>query len=250
MALSGYVFDHTAAAEDVSEIMQPVADQLTFIYGNDFRVPSGKTMIAMAQPLGSGANQFQLDSPELRSISRMWIAPPEASDQIDAFGPTPNFFDNPPIIRPGESLNAYAEANAAADRTQLGIWLADTIPAAVRGQNIRTVRGTTVGNFSAGAWTTQQITLDQDLPDGWYQLVGAKVVGGGQFARFIFPDSQNERMMVPIVPTANTQWDQIFRYGKLGTWGKFENFVAPKIEIFGIAQTTGQTVYLDVVRMS
>ena len=124
------------------------------------------------------------------------------------------------------------------------------MPSAVRGQNMRTIRGTTVGDFGAAAWTTQQITLDQDLPDGWYQLIGAKVVGGGQFARFIFPDSQNQRMMVPIVPTAETQWDQIFRYGKLGAWGKFENFVAPKIEIWGTAQTTGQTVYLDVVKMT
>ena len=248
--LSGYVFDHTTVAANVSEIMTPVADQLAFVFGKDFRIPSGMTMLAMGMAVGGGGKTFQLDSPELRQISRQWIVPPENSDQINGYGPTPYFLDNAPVVRPGESLNAYAEAGTVGDQTQLGVWLAQNVPSAVRGQNMRTIRGTTVGNFSAAAWTTQQITLDQDLPDGWYQLIGAKVVGGGQFARFIFPDSQNQRMMVPIVPTAETQWDQIFRYGKLGAWGKFENFVAPKIEIWGTAQTTGQTVYLDVVKMT
>ena len=248
--LAGYIFDRTAAAAKASELMQPVPDQTAFVFGNDFRIPPEMTMLAMALPLGSGALQFQLDSPMLRQISRMWIAPPENSDQIDSYGPTPYFLDNAPAVRPGESLNAYAEANAAADRTQLGVWFSDNIPSAIRGQNMRTVRGVTTGNFEAGQWTTQQITLDQDLPEGWYQLIGAKVTGGGQFSRFIFPDGRNYRMMVPIVSSVTQPWDQIFRYGKLGAWGRFENFVPPKLEVWGTAQTTGQTVYLDVVKMS
>ena len=90
----------------------------------------------------------------------------------------------------------------------------------------------------------------RQLPDGWYEVVGAKVAGAGQFARLIFPDRQNQRPMFPITTNSVTPWDQVFRYGELGPLGRFENFVPPKLEVYGEAATSDQTVYLDIVKMT
>ena len=248
--IAGYVFKRTQVAANTIELMQPLEDETAFVAGNDFRVPKGMNMIGMALGIGGDLLLNELDSPQLRGISRHWITPPENSDQVNSYGPTPTFLANPPKVREGESLNAYVEASSVGATTQLGVWLMNSVPSPIVGQDLRTIRGTVDHDYPAGQWGSAQITLDQDLPDGWYEVIGAKVAGAGQFARLIFPDKQNQRPMFPITTNSVTPWDQVFRYGKLGPMGRFQNFVAPKLEVYGEAATADQTVYLDIVKMT
>ena len=106
--IAGYVFKRTQVAANAIELMQPLEDETAFVAGNDFRVPKGMNMIGMALGIGGDLLLNELDSPQLRGISRHWITPPENSDQVNSYGPTPTFLANPPRVREGESLNALS----------------------------------------------------------------------------------------------------------------------------------------------
>ena len=75
--LAGYVFKRTQVAANTVELMQPLEDETAFVAGNDFRVPSDMQMIGMALGVGGDLLLNQLDSPQLRGISRHWVTPPE-----------------------------------------------------------------------------------------------------------------------------------------------------------------------------
>jgi hypothetical protein len=117
-------------------------------------------------------------------------------------------------------------------------------------QAMRTVHATGATTLSAGAWTTVPLTLDQALPAGVYNLMGAKVVSAtGVVFKFI--------------PAMGPLWqpggiaNQVFdgmtpdgqRYGGWGTWLTFQQNVLPSLNLFATAADTAQDAWLDLVKV-
>lgn len=85
---------------------------------------------------------------------------------------------------------------------------------------------------ATGSWVRTNITFDSALPAGRYQVVGLDLIGGNQrLGRLRF----QEYTMMPGVPVRNTAigtFRDIWRYGKYGSFGEFEQTAQPSLEIF------------------
>lgn len=103
-----------------------------------------------------------------------------------------------------------------------------------------------------GQWSSPlNITFTQSLPAGRYSVIGADVVDANiNLLRFRF----QEYVMLPGVWVRNTEIGlarDVFRYGRLGEWGQFENTAQPTIQVFGTATggTGTQQGVLDLVKI-
>ena len=227
----------------------PVADETVFIAGNDLMVPAGHANIVGATAVGTDLTRAVFDSPKIRTISRVDIAPIDTGSL-----PTDHMHReiplmNPIPVEPGEALNVLAQnSGGAVQRKVVGVWLSDGPIQPVTGADMRTVRGTTNFNTVINSWASGQVTLDVDLPAGTYTVLGFRAYSAGlQLARLIFPQ-QGLRPMVIGNQSLDDDSGDVFRFGKLGALGQFQNFVPPKLECLSNTADANPTVFLDVVR--
>jgi hypothetical protein len=117
-------------------------------------------------------------------------------------------------------------------------------------QGMFTVHATSTTTLTAGAFTTVALTLDQSLPAGVYNLVGARVYSA-------------TAVMFQVVPVGGTGWRpggigiQAYdgltpdgqRYGGWGIWMTFQQNVLPSLNLFATAADTAQEAWLDLVKV-
>lgn len=250
MTVSGFAFYQNANNANPAEI-SPLEDQTIFIAGNDVRVPEGYTDLVLAAKYGTNPGQSFVDSPMIRTLSKLWLSWQDGGDEPASLYRPNSWIENPVKVNPGEGLNFYSSNTGGAAVDHFGaVWLADSPVNPVGGANIRTVRGTTDFTSTAHAWSAGQITLSDDLPGGRYNVLGFKVQATtGVLARLIFP-RQGMRPMVPCYDGVNDQDAEIFRGGRLGVLGNFENFVPPKLELLSTGADQNPIVYLDVAKVA
>ena len=235
---------------DALSALDPLDDETVFISGKDLMVPDGYTNLIMADYICSVGARAILDSPALRAISRHSIFPVDVSSEPQNNHFIPNYSMNPPQVNPGEALNALTlnTGSNAVDQT-VAVWLSDGPVTPITGANMRTVRGTTSFTATADKWSNGQITLDVDLPAGVYSVVGFQAFDDNLvLARLIFPQ-QGLRPMCIGADSVGDNPDPIFRYGRLGSLGTFQNFVPPKLEVLCNSADANPTVLLDVVKV-
>jgi hypothetical protein len=131
-----------------------------------------------------------------------------------------------------------------------GIIFTDGPVPSVSQQGMRTVHCTSTTTLTAGAFTTVPLTLDQALPAGVYNLVGARVYSAtGVFFK--------------VLPAMGPLWQpggiavQAYdgltpdgqRYGGWGTWLTFQQNVLPSISLFATAADTAEEAWLDLVKV-
>ena len=250
MGVIGVAFRQSVDNDALAPI-NPLADETVFIAGKDLMVPDGYNNLAMSDYICSVGARAVLDSPALRAISRMSIFPIDVNAEPQTNHIVPNYSMNPPQVNPGEALNALTlnTGTSAVDQT-VAVWLSDGPISPISGANMRTVRGTTSFTATADQWSNGQITLDIDLPQGVYSVVGFQAFSANLvLARLIFPQ-QGLRPMCIGADSVGDNPDPIFRYGRLGSLGTFQNFVPPKLEVLCNSGDSNPTVLLDVVKVS
>ena len=232
-----------------------IADQHVYTADTDLTVPELAQVVAVAAGVASGANELaRLSSPSLRDISLPLIHPvngvADADTEPDADPKVTDLRTTPLILRPNEALNAEVHSTPTAARAQwVIVWLADGVIAPVTGEII-TVRATNTDTLDAGEWTNGNLTLDEDLPVGHYQVVGIRAISAGLVAVRIVPRGGRWRPGVLGCDAANDADHHIFRMGQMGVFCEFASNMTPSMDFLSISGDSDQEVFLDLIRIS
>jgi len=239
--------DEAAAYANIAAVPDDYLDTS----GDLIRIPEGVNKIfGKVAYVGTTGTRVRLSCPSLRQFQNLYVTPvnqvlvPTGHDVIDI---------HPESLIPLEATEnleceVYADP-AAAEQHTIGVWLTDKDISPVRG-DIRPVPFSVTMAIVAGVWNTGSITLEEELPKGAYELVGGRIeCVVGTLGRFILPKSMDRPGFV-LSADEDFRQNDIFRYGRLGVWGSFDNISLPKAEILGAA-ATGSATYqgiMDVIR--
>jgi len=231
-----------------------VADQHVRVVGDDIQVPDLAQVILVAGGVeGTTAYRARLVSPSLRERSLFQLAPLNSASATATEPSSPpaivDLRDNPVVLVKGEQLNFEALADPATPEIQWGVvWLADGPPTPIKGPMF-TARATGSTTLSAGSWTNVALTWDEDLPRGRYQAVGLLPISAGMIAaRFVFVGG-GYRPGALGNDALSDLGSEIFRYGRLGVFGEFEDNEPPTIDCLAVSADTIETFYIDLIQI-
>jgi len=232
-----------------------IKDQHVYTEGNDLTVPTLSQIVALSAGVGAGGDELaRLVSPSLRGIGRYYIHPVngglDADAEPDADPKVIDLRTSPVPLSPAEQLNAEAHSDTTAAEAQwVIVWLADGPVTPVTG-DIRTIRATNTDTLTAGEWTNGNITLDEDLPVGTYQVVGMRALSAGLVAARLVFRGGAWRPGCLACDDPQDQTHSIFRYGNLGVWGEFPHNMPPSVDFLSISADADQEVFLDIIKIA
>ena len=227
--------------------------QITSVYSgvvptlnNGFQVPTLHYLMGIVGVSGH-LHRVQTQAPSLRPFPYPDFMPVNVGTAIEspvkgAFMPT-----SPISLNYTEELDAYVYA-ASGETCYVGVQLSDGPIVTTQPGRVITVHGTASTTLTAGGWTTVPITLDQALPAGVYNLIGARAYS----ATCLF---------FKVIPAMGSLWQpgstgvQSYdaldapgaRYGGYGTWLTFQQNVLPSFNFFATSADTAEEVWLDLV---
>lgn len=230
----------------VNVALTPVDDSILTVSGSGF-ITGLDARAKFAFVHGVGMANARLNTPSLRRISIPSLQPtqvvlaPAANPQFPEFL---GFEPNLPAVDPISVESTNTDAGTQDHRAAIALGFRESI--AVPGP-IWTVRGTGAIVQTATGWVNGALTLDQQLPAGRYAVVGGQcIVANGWAWRLIFQGATWRPGGMSSV-AAGTPGSDLFRKGRLGTWGTFDAFAPPNLEIFGTGAGATQTVFLDIM---
>ena len=201
---------------------------------------------------GLGITQAQIDVPDLRDVSPIHVRPVNrtllpAADY--------NFWDvrrKPIKIRTNQEIRMLTttDGTAGPNNQHHGLIIHDLNFNVGQGDPY-VIRATGVTTLVAGAWTLVQLTYDDQIKPGVYEIVGVEVLSAtGIFFRVVFVGEtywrpggiclQNEgQKPITIFYPPSQGMDGM----GLGSWGRFQNIYLPNIEVLANAADTAQTVF-------
>ena len=178
--------DPAAAATAIAAVQDPTINTT----GDDVRMSAALPSIAGCTALTAAAvfTSGQLRAPSLRTLNNLDIRP-----LVNAvtFGDPPQPMMFPRNVRPvvpAEDLQAFVTSTPAggAEAHYALVWLADAALPQVNGAMF-TVGASSASTLTAGNWVNSNITFDQTLPSGSYQVVGMRAEGANLVAaRLVF----------------------------------------------------------------
>ena len=231
-----------------------VADQHVRVVGDDIQVPSLNQIIAIAGGISSTTllNQLRLSSPSLRERGLFQIAPANvAATAVEPGSPARvvDLRENPLVLVPGEQLNAEVLGTVTTQPSWCCVFLAEGPIAPVIG-NMFTIRVTgAAAALTAGVWGNRALTFDEDLPRGRYQLVGMRPESAGCVAARAVFSGYGWRPGAIGNSVVEDLHDRIFRYGKMGVFGEFEDIEPPTIDFLSVSADTLLYCYLDLIQV-
>lgn len=254
--LVAYDADGNVARATLTEITGEADDHVRVV-GNDIYIPELANLIgihALHRDVDTNGDmtQVQISSPSLRAFIMPFYEKIEHDPAIINPDVGVNMHPLSPIpLEVNEALNAEVIHSAVATtRVIIGAFLSDGVVSPVMG-DIRTVRCTTVVTGLVGVWTSGNITFDQDLPVGRYQIVGAATLLAGCVGLFRFiPVGGRWRPGGPLKRGVAYNEPGIFRYGKLGVWMEFNQLTPPRIEILTTNTSPNPVLYLDLIKVA
>lgn len=230
--------------------LNAVVDQSVFVETTQIRVPDGRAAL-IAEFMGTPAatrNYARVETPSLRTISNQYLpimanAVTPGTDLVVNWHPY-----NPRMVEVAEPLQMVVNTDDAAVQDHYGlVWLADGPLQEVNGKMF-TTRATSAIAQAAGVWTVGNLTFQELLPVGRYQVLGMKALAAtGVAARLVFSDSEYRPGVLITTATQNNE-ARFFRDGRMGVWGEFHTNQPPRLEVLAGA-ATAQTVHLDLVRL-
>lgn len=254
MPLTTVAFYESQDIAGVWANMAAIDDQHIYTEGDDLTIPSLNQVVAIAAGIGSGGNELaRLSAPSLRGVSLPIIHPvnggADADAEPDADPKVMDLRTTPIVLVVGEQLNAQGHSDTTAAAAQwVIVWLASGPIALVTGRII-TVRGTNTDTLVADAWTNGNLTLDEDLPSGRYQLVGMRAISAGLVAARAVPRGGGWRPGVLGCDDAQDNSHRIFRFGQMGVFFEFAHNEVPSIDFLSISADTDQEVFLDLIKV-
>ena len=226
------------------------ADPVLSTSGNFIYVPTLSNIFGV-YAMGTGLLRAQLSAPSLLADVPMDVTPVDANVipasplpiQIDPLSPTKLVTDEP--------LQVAVTTGSSAD-VNVGILLSDGPLAKVSGRILH-VRATTTTAATARAWFNSTLTLTNQLAEGTYDLVGARVDDAHTiFFRFVLPGGPTQIRPGGIGSSTigKFQASDLFRNGNLGVWGTFSNRVLPTIDTMTDGTSGTAVVILDLIKKS
>ncbi|NIQ91312.1 MAG: hypothetical protein GWN93_20810 [Deltaproteobacteria bacterium] len=195
-----------------------------------------------------------LASPSLRRLANIDIYPIEiaiepTNDECVNIHP-----ESPLSLEKNEGLECIytVSADASGDRICCGVLLADGAIAPVNGEIFHARFTATLAAATSGQWNNTEITFDQTLPVGRYQLVGAWVMNAdGMLFRFV-PVGEANRPGGVCVTAYNANSHHLQRNGGLGVWCEFDQITPPSIEVLTSETATATAVVgvMDLIKVS
>lgn len=236
------------ADADVATDITPVTDGIMTIQNNHF-LPQKNYNMLYAYYGGAGATRARFITPTWRQLSTPWIRPVNLSIVPLDEPNVADYHGNPLVIRGLEELQLEGQQTSGGAAVVVGVAGLSEGPLTPAPQgDIVAMRGTGTTTVTAGAWSNCAITWQDTLPNGQYAVVGLEANGVTCVAaRLIFED-QVMRPGAVGQGLVSGNGAPIFRYGRLGVWGRFNAYRIPSVEYFCNAADTAQEVYLHLVR--
>lgn len=239
---------NSSAAVEALTVLTPSPDPFVHIEGN-FAYIGDFNRIFMRYVCGTQVDTAQLDSPSLRRLCLLDIAPIELLAEpadIPVGFVSPN---NPIALVTDEGLRAYTDNNAAAAaRSTVILGLCAQPLTSVTGE-VFTIRATGSTTLTAFTWTNCPLTFSQSLPVGRYQVVGAMGLSAGCIAFRFAPVGGGFRPGGIGGDTIGCIGLDGQRNGSWGIWFEFDSTTPPSVDFYSISADTAETVYLDLIKV-
>lgn len=174
-----------------------------------------------------------------RTYGKTAIELPTLSSTVEPA--TPHAFNdlraNPIRCQGGEKLSVETLNNPASAVDQYVMCVfADQVPAPVSAANAVPYRfTTTAAALTADAWNSRAITPEEDLPDGWYDILGGKAISTSAIMARLKIPGQDAR---PPIGACDTRTDVIHPFlqpGALGVLGRVHSKNLPALELLADA---------------
>ena len=244
--------DPAAAYTALAAVQDPAINT----QGNNVRVSSSIPFLFGSAGLTAAAvyTGSQVRSPSLRTLNNLYVRP-----LVNAvvFGDPPEvmlFPRNPRSMVAAEDVQFWTDSTPAggAEAHYGLVWYCDGVIDPVQGE-IFTVGAASASTLTAGAWVNSNITFDQQLPSGSFQICGLRAEGANLIAaRVVFPGGGGNEAFRPGVAacTSSAVVDpQYARFGQLGVFGTFNQDNPPTIDALGVTDTT-QRLTLDLIKVA
>lgn len=226
-----------------------VQDQVVTTQGDDMRVPKDLPFFlgAAAAIEATAPLQVQVTSPSLRRFTNIDVNPFSTGLVVGNGHQVMYAPYTPPMLVGDESLNFQINSNPVAATDQYGlVWFGDGPMAPVNGE-IYTVRATMSVTGVVGTWVNGNITFEQDLPYGDYDVVGMRCVEATTVAaRLVFVGGAYRPGTIGNSAVTAQDVDNL-RMGRSGVWGTFNTNTPPTCDILAAAGAITPTLYLDLI---
>ncbi len=237
-------------AASQTNIILPACQDGAFTLQNQRLIMPQRMQIRRTYLMGSGITEGRIVVPSMRTITYPRIHPVDKSAAPANDPAIVRLDDRGPTMLQTEGLGLEITTDATAGPlTAIGLlWLYPGYREAISGQ-CYTLKATASVAGAVGVWQAGSMTLENDLPAGEYELIGADARGTNLAAlRFRFPGQ-------PLLPgivceqAAGEFLTDHQRMGNMGSFGRFTNTQVPTIEVLGLGATTTQDIYLDLIKV-
>lgn len=214
-----------------------------FIYQQDYK-------LVHAWAFANTITRARISAPHYRFVNTPEIVP-VSTVQADVQGLTTPLWQPPFIKIPRiDEIQFLATTSGTSTTGVLGAtWIHDGQFNVTQG-DIYPVRFTASITGATGSWQRGNIAFTESLPAGRYDVLGLDLVGTGfLLGRLRF---QNYVMLPGVIvrPDLNDTIRDVFRNGRMGSFGQFENTAQPTLELFSnVASGTAVTGVMDLVRI-
>lgn len=243
-------YQDAAGSDGEFAAINAVTDGVIFSEGKDIRVPSDLAMLAGWAAVNNNdqAGVSRITSPMLRRRSNLYMERVDDDGSIGNLHPYLQAVDQPIRLNPEESLRFERVAATVAGTASIGVAeLCDAAMQPVMGDLIAWQCTAAIAG-AAGAWHNGTITPAERLPTGWYDIVGATVIGTNgiafrlQLPGFPYRPGGLVRAGATVSPGEKTQ------FGRAGRWGRFHTNQPFSIDVLGIGALSGTyTAYLQLL---
>lgn len=229
--------------------LNAVSDGIITIQNNNFLPPND--MMILAAYVGSATlTRARLTSPTLRQVTQPQIRPvnvavlPATNPNVQKFGVTGM------RVKGLEELSVQVTSGVAMTENAYAVLcLLDRFSPSVAGDAI-TLRGTSTTAAVASTWSLLTYTLDDQLPNGTYAIVGSEVISTNAIAHRWTVDNQFFRPGGMSVTSAGNRTIDEQYDGSWGEWGRFKNTSLPRLEVLCNAADATHTIFLKVVKVA
>lgn len=223
--------------------------QLTRTQGNNL-LAGNPSKLDLGFSSGVNLDRVRIVVPSLRDLGRPHLSPVNNAAGIPT---VPNIYDpgeRPLTIQAGEEFGLEAiTTDAGAQNCNAIVFLTFGEQPAMVGPTFR-LRGTATITGVTGGWASGQVIMDDTLTGGIFEIVGMDVISANvNAARLIFPQGGYRPGCIARDGAGDTRVPQ-FSMGKFGSFGQFQNFALPQLEIFAVGASASQVVYFDLVKVS
>lgn len=227
----------------------PPSDPVAATSGNFLFVPTLNQLIG-AYVAGTNILRMQISTPSLLADVPYDVTPVDTGALPSVATPINMHPEDPIALVTDEPLQVLVTTGGTAKIYPL-VWLSDGALSKVSGRIIR-ARATFTSGTTTASWNNASLTLQNQLAEGNYNLVGARAEGAHIAAfRFVFPGGNNNVRPGAIASngaTGTSSPDNFFRNGNLGVWGTFSNRVLPTIDHLTDGTSETVTLILDLIK--